>query len=154
SGRTAWLWVAVTASFTVFRVACSRGRVVVRDLLGAVYGRVLTTDRWSAYNGTERRQLCWAHLRRDFQALIDRGGAAKGIGEPLLSLSDLVFHNWKRIRDADAGRGRAPHPRLVRPGRAVDPGPGHPERVGGARVVPGPVGPVRQPVDLLPCGGG
>lgn len=104
AGRTAWLWVAVTASFTLFRVACSRGRVVVRDLLGAAYANVLTTDRWSAYTGVERRQACWAHLRRDFQALIDRGGAAERVGEPLLSLSDLVFHNWKRVRDGTPTR--------------------------------------------------
>jgi transposase len=107
SGRTAWLWVAVTASFTLFRVAFSRGRVVVTDLLGAAYANVLTTDRWSAYTGIERRQVCWAHLRRDFQALIDRGGAAKRIGSPLLSLSDLVFHNWKRIRDGTLTRATA-----------------------------------------------
>jgi integrase len=104
AGRTAWLWVAVTASFTVFRVAFSRGRVVVRDLLGAAYANVLTTDRWAAYNGVGRRQLCWAHLRRDFQALIDRGGAAQRVGDELLSLSDLVFHNWKRIRDRTLSR--------------------------------------------------
>ena len=107
SGRTAWLWVAVTASFTLFRVAFSRGRVVVTDLLGAAYANVLTTDRWSAYSGVARRQVCWAHLRRDFQALIDRGGAAKRIGAPLLSLSDLVFHNWKRVRDGTLTRAVA-----------------------------------------------
>ena len=107
AGRTAWLWVAVAASFTVFRVACSRGRAVVTDLLGAGYANVLTTDRWSAYTGVERRQVCWAHLRRDFQALIDRDGAARRVGEPLLSLSDLVFHNWKRIRDGTLTRATA-----------------------------------------------
>jgi transposase len=107
AGRTAWLWVAVTASFTLFRVAYSRGRSVVTELLGAAYANVLTTDRWAAYNGVERRQVCWAHLRRDFQALIDRGGAAKRVGELLLSLSDLVFHNWKRIRDGTLTRATA-----------------------------------------------
>jgi transposase len=104
AGRTAWLWVAVTASFSVFRVAFSRGRGVVTDLLGAAYAMVLTTDRWAAYNGVGWRQLCWAHLRRDFQALIDRGGPAGRIGRDLLSLSDLVFHNWKRIRDGTLTR--------------------------------------------------
>jgi transposase len=107
AGRTAWLWVAVTAAFTVFRLAFSRGRGVVTDLLGAAYANVLTTDRWAAYTGIERRQTCWAHLRRDFQALIDRGGAARRIGESLLSLSDLVFHNWKRIRDGTLTRAVA-----------------------------------------------
>ncbi|MBE7531401.1 MAG: transposase [Ardenticatenaceae bacterium] len=44
-------------------------------LLGSDYGGIVTSDRHSAYNwlADERRQLCWSHLQRDFQALVDRG---------------------------------------------------------------------------------
>jgi transposase len=43
----------------------------------------VSSDRWSAYQAVplERRQACWAHLRRDFQATIDRGGVGAAIGE-------------------------------------------------------------------------
>jgi transposase len=103
-GKKAWLWVAVSGLFTLFHVARNRGGAVVRHLLGPGYAHVLTVDRWSAYNGVARRQLCWAHLRRDFQALIDRGGKGKGVGEELLSLSDMIFTCWHRVRDGTLTR--------------------------------------------------
>jgi transposase len=99
SGKLCWLWVAVAKGFTLFHIAFCRGRQVVEHLLGGGYGRVLTTDRWSAYSRVARRQLCWAHLLRDFQALADGGGAGKAVGEELLMLARLVFMNWCRVRD-------------------------------------------------------
>lgn len=104
AGQTCWLWVAVTAAFTVFRLAFCRGRRVVEELLGAAYAGVLTTDRWSAYSRVERRQVCWAHLRRDFQALIDRGGADAPVGERLLGLSDELFFWWHSLIDGHVER--------------------------------------------------
>ena len=99
AGRTCWLWVAVTRAFTVFHLAFCRGRRVVEELLGAAYAGVLTTDRWSAYHRVGRRQLCWAHLRRDFQALIDRGGEGAAVGGRLLGLSDELFFWWHSLID-------------------------------------------------------
>jgi transposase len=103
-GQRCWLWVAVTATFTVFHLAFCRGRRVVDGLLGPAYGGVLTTDRWSAYGRVGRRQLCWAHLRRDFQALIDRGGEGAAVGERLLGLSDELFLWWHALRDEGCDR--------------------------------------------------
>ena len=64
---------AVTAGVTVFLVRLSRGRKVLADLIPGPAG-VLTTDRYPAYDHLPAagRQVCWAHLRRDFQAMIDR----------------------------------------------------------------------------------
>jgi transposase len=104
SGKLCWLWVGVARLFSVFHIAFSRGRKVVEGLLGSDYAFVLTTDRWSAYHRVSRRQVCWAHLRRDFQALIDRGGAGRRVGEELLLISDLVFGLWQRIRDGTLTR--------------------------------------------------
>jgi transposase len=49
------------------------------------------TDRWSAYDwiAPTSRQVCWSQLRRNFQAMIDRGGAAEPIGKKLLQRSKL-----------------------------------------------------------------
>jgi len=104
SGKLCWLWVAVAKTFTVFHIAFSHGGKVVEELLTGEYPYVLTTDRWGGYNRVEKRQLCWAHLRRDFQALIDRGGEGKAVGEQLLLLSDLVFATWHRSRDGSLPR--------------------------------------------------
>jgi transposase len=39
------------------------------------------------------------HLRRDFQAMIDRGGDGETTGRRLLSLSNRLFRHWHRVRD-------------------------------------------------------
>jgi transposase len=66
--KRGWLWVAVTAAVTVFLVRLSRGRKVLAELIPGAAG-VLTTDRYPAYDhlGPGERQVCWAHLRRDFR---------------------------------------------------------------------------------------
>src|SRR3954447_21063186 len=67
-----WLWVAVTRLVTVFTIAPSRGADVARDMLGTDDRKVVVSDRFRSYLWIKRRQYCWAHLRRDFQAMIDR----------------------------------------------------------------------------------
>src|SRR5947209_20342609 len=72
-------------------------------------GRRAGRRRERDYNRGPQRRDCvrMVHLRRDFQALIDRGGCAGRIGEELLFLSDLIFTNWKRIRDGTLLRATA-----------------------------------------------
>jgi transposase len=105
-GKRAWLWVSVTALVTVFHICRSRGSAVARAMLGAELHWVVTSDRYSAYTwlALRRRQLCWAHLRRDFQAMIDRDNAGSAIGMELLIFSDDVFHWWYRVRDGTLQR--------------------------------------------------
>jgi len=97
----AWLWVTVTRHATVFTIARHRSGEVAGALLGSEPNQVVGSDRFSAYAwiAARWRQICWAHLRRDFQAMIDRGGDGKPIGEKLLKLSHRLFHNWHRVRD-------------------------------------------------------
>jgi transposase len=51
-----------------------------------------------------KRQVCWAHLRRDFQAMIDRAGSGAAIGGALLTCSDALFDCWYRVRDGTLAR--------------------------------------------------
>jgi transposase len=61
----------------------------------------LVTDRWSGYSWypTWRRQLCWAHLVRDIEAMIERGGRSQEIGEALRDQARKMFHGWHRVCD-------------------------------------------------------
>ena len=70
---------------TVFAVRLSRGATVAQALLGERFCGILVTDRWSAYTWypTRWRQVCWAHLLRDFAAMMERGGPSQAIGEGL-----------------------------------------------------------------------
>jgi transposase len=105
-GRSrAWLWAAVTSAVTAFVVRLTRGRAAFDDLVGPA-PPVLTTDRYGVYTHlpADRRQVCWAHLRRDFQAMIDRANAGSGAGEDLLLHADILLRQWKRVRDGTLTR--------------------------------------------------
>jgi transposase len=99
--RKAWLWVTVTAWATVFTIAARRTAQVARTLLGDKEDQVVGSDRFRSYNWLPAfwRQICWSHLRRDFQAMIDRGGEAAVIGRRLMRLSNRIFRRWHRARD-------------------------------------------------------
>ena len=105
--KKAWLWVAVTATLTVFLIRPNRNRKSFDDLVGPTPG-VLTTDRYSVYThlSGEKRQVCWAHLRRDFQAMIDRKNVGSEIGQSLLDCADRMLERWHKVRDGTLSRGQ------------------------------------------------
>jgi transposase len=105
-GKRAWLWVAVTTWVTVFMVRMSRGGEVARELLGETFAGILVTDRYSAYNWypVRWRQVCWAHLLRDFEAMRDRGGCAEEIGDALLGQAHQMFTWWHRVHQGTLQR--------------------------------------------------
>jgi transposase len=98
--QRAWLWTVVTAELTVFLIDRSRGGAVVEALLGPAFTGVVGSDRWSAYSRfpAERRALCHAHLKRDFQGLVDRGGEAEPIGRWGLAEIERLFGLWHRFK--------------------------------------------------------
>jgi transposase len=51
-----------------------------------------------------RRQLCWAHLLRQFRGFQDYGPEASAIGRPLELLTETMFHAWHRVRDGTMTR--------------------------------------------------
>lgn len=96
AGKRCWLWAAATKLVACFVIHPSRGAVGLAALLGRKIKGIVCSDRWSVYGQllTARRQLCWAHLKRDFQKLVDRGGPAKGLGETGLEITWIVFDLW------------------------------------------------------------
>lgn len=91
---------------SVFLIRASRGSKVVRELLGKPFQGTVGSDRWSAYSflPLHRRQICWGHLKRDFQAFVDRGGSSARIGKALLEQVDQIFQWWYRVRDGTLSR--------------------------------------------------
>jgi len=101
AGKTQWLWVVVTGLVTVFTIAASRGNQVIKGLLGEDYTGIVGSDRYNGYAWLDvaYRQVCWAHLKRDFQGLVDRGGAATEVGTAALALVHELFAVWHQFRD-------------------------------------------------------
>ena len=106
AGGRCWLWAAATATVAAFVIHARRSAAGLKALLGEVIGGIVGSDRWSVYQqlAVDRWQVCWAHLRRDFQAMVDRDNAGSAIGEELLFLSAVLFSWWHRVRDGTLAR--------------------------------------------------
>ena len=104
--ESAYLWAAVTPLAALFRIAKGRTAQAAQALLGKHYAGVATCDRLKSYWWIKRLQWCWAHLRRDFQAMIDRGGPGKAIGQALLQQSNRLFELWHQFREGMLSRPR------------------------------------------------
>ena len=104
--KNVWLWVCTTPSVTVFRIFQGRGGSGAEELLGDALCRHIGSDRYSAYNWLDplNRQVCWAHLKRDFQAWVERGGKSAVIGRMLLARLKQFFGFWHRVRDGTLSR--------------------------------------------------
>ncbi len=100
-----WLWVKATARATVFKVLPGRSRQDAKAIIGKNENGIVTSDRYPGYNhlADANRQICWAHLKRDFQAFAERDGDSKVIGEGLLEQSKQLFRLWQQIRDGTLG---------------------------------------------------
>ncbi len=94
AGQRCWLWAAATLLVACFVIHPSRGAVGLVALLGtrSKGSCAATAGRSTADCCVRRRQVCWAHLKRDFQKLVDRGGAAQAHRRGRLG------HRWSRFR--------------------------------------------------------
>ena len=116
-GQLKWLWVNATRDVTTFEVLDGRGADQAKRVISPEAKGIVTTDRYWSYNWLpgRRRQICWAHLSRDFQAMVERGGESEEIGEALLKQAKRLFKLWHRLRDDELSHERLAS--LMRPVR-------------------------------------
>lgn len=100
AGCKRWLWVVATKTVVVFVIHRLRNAAVVVQLLGKTMAGILCSDRWKAYNWVpvEQRQVCWAHLKRNFEKLLEGGARAKAVAKACLTIKDRVFEVWHLYR--------------------------------------------------------
>jgi transposase len=101
-----WLWVAATMGAVVFLCSHARTYPALVRLLGKKLQGWICSDRYGVYDKCpkKRRGLCWAHLKRDFQRLVDRGGISQKIGLEALAITREVFHRWRWFRRGKISR--------------------------------------------------
>jgi len=100
-----WLWTFVASSYTVFALRTTRAATVLQELLTETYAGVVNCDRAKMYWKVGRPQWCWAHLKRDFQALIDHPDhQVKRLGRDLMRPTKQLFRHWARCRDGTITR--------------------------------------------------
>jgi transposase len=108
AGRKRWLWAAATPNVVVFLIDAFRNITALRKLIGPALFGILGSDRWRAYDYVEllQRQVCWAHLKRNWEKMLERGGKAKIIGKCCLSVQKRVFDLWHLFRGGGCSRSQ------------------------------------------------
>ena len=107
AGGRRTLWGALTAQTAVFRIAAGRHGCEARMLLGERFAGIVCSDRWGGYDYLDptRRQLCWAHLLRDFTAHSEGIGEQQRFGDDGLQIAHEVFAAWDAYQhDGDQAR--------------------------------------------------
>lgn len=107
AGKRRWLWTAVTGAAACFAVQAKRSWVAACDVLGRRGGKgVITSDRHHAYAplGVRRRQVCWAHLKRDFLKWQEKGDKTRLLGDDGLGLCEKLFALWRDFRERKIDR--------------------------------------------------
>jgi transposase len=114
AGAKRWLWGAATALVVCFVITPTRGAVGLAALLGRKIKGIISSDRAAVYGQLKLglRQLCWAHLKRDFQKLVDRGGVGQEYGELGGAVVGILFAEWHLFR---GGGSRAALQRELEP---------------------------------------
>ena len=94
-----WLWAFCCATAAVFMVYANRSQQAAGKLMSGFAGK-LVSDRYNAYKFYKFiRQICWAHLKRDFKAISEANGAIGKIGQELHGLAKKILKLRKRVRD-------------------------------------------------------
>jgi transposase len=121
AGKLCWLWLAATETVAAFVIHARRGIDGLAALLGEQVHGLVCSDRWGVYGRLSPycRQVCWAHLKRDFQKLVDRGGAAAPVGRALQQVTHEVFEAWHLFRGGGCDRATLQQ-RLDGPARRLE----------------------------------
>lgn len=106
AGHLHWLWAAATQTVAVFVIHARRSAAGLEALLGDTISGIVCSDRWAVYNQVpaDRRQLCWAHLKRDFQKIVDQAGSSVFVGQRGLRIVRQVFRLWHLFRGGGCTR--------------------------------------------------
>lgn len=102
-GKRCWLWIATTPKSVFFKIDPSRSAKAFGRVFGNNFNKLLTTDRYAAYNDHQgERQICLGHIDRDFEKIEGRGNFDGAVGEYLKTEMDGVFNLrhgvlWRKI---------------------------------------------------------
>jgi transposase len=113
-GERRWLWGALTRTTALFRIASGRHASEAQTILGERFDGIVCSDRYRGYDYLDpaRRQVCWAHLLRDFTAHSEGMGEQHEFGSAGLMITNSLFKAWQQFQqDGDRSKLR----RRIRP---------------------------------------
>jgi transposase len=102
NGDKRWIWALVASQFVFYTVAAHRNTEVLVSLLGAVFRGILCNDRYTVYltYHSGKMQLCWAHLKRALQGILDHPQSleAERFARDALAQYARLFRLWWKFR--------------------------------------------------------
>src|SRR5450755_998172 len=107
-GKLCWLWAAATTGVAAFVIHAKRSALGLQAILGENIDGIVHSDRWHVYLQVpeDRRQLCWAHLKRDFRKIVECGGPSVFVGRRGLRIVGDLFAAWHAFAAGTITRGR------------------------------------------------
>jgi transposase len=99
-GKNHWMWGFISSSAAHFSIHASRGKKVLKAMMGD-FKNIVVSDRYAAYNifDSSQRQICWAHLKRDFTKLSEKEDEIiSRIGKNLLACESDLFKVWHEFK--------------------------------------------------------
>jgi transposase len=105
-GKLCWLWAAASARVVAFVIHPQRSALGLAALLGETISGIVHSDRWNVYLqvADKCRQLCWAHLKRDFRKIVDCGGPSAFVGRRGLRIVKELFAAWHAFQEGQITR--------------------------------------------------
>ena len=105
-GKNQWMWGFISSTVAHFSIHASRGKKVLRSMMGD-FKHTIISDRYAAYNhfDSSQRQLCWAHLKRDFTKLHEKENKIiSRLGKNLLESESQLFKVWHDFKSTQISR--------------------------------------------------
>jgi len=105
-GKSQWLWGIMSQNACFFSIEPSRGKKTLHYLMQG-YNNIIISDRYAAYNYFEshKRQMCWAHLKRDFTKIAEKKAKLIArIGKNLLRCQAELFEIWHNFKQGHIHR--------------------------------------------------
>lgn len=99
-GKNQWMWGFISKTAAFFSIQASRGKKALRAIIGD-FKNIVVCDRYAVYNifDSSQRQICWAHLKRDFTKLSEKDNKIIArIGRNLLESESTLFKLWHDFR--------------------------------------------------------
>jgi transposase len=106
-GKSAWVWGFMLSFAAHFSIHASRGKKVLRSMLGD-FSNILVSDRYAAFTifESDKRQICWAHLKPDFTKLSEKEDKIVArIEKGLLEYESALFKIWHPFKLEKISRG-------------------------------------------------
>jgi transposase len=99
AGKKRWLWVAATKKAVYFLIHPCRNLSALKRLVGVSLRGLLCSDRWCVYDEWPGpRQLCWAHVKRNWEKQAQRRGRAAQLATWWLDAQGRLFEAWHLFR--------------------------------------------------------